>query len=144
MFEQIVVKLARAAVPGMMRPRSGPHTQSADSGRRTTRNSGCRIEHLVERHQEGVEVPNPSCQERLFHKMLQPLRLQPGQLLCVSVVEREQGFSQRFAARYVGWSNGLQLSITHVHWTVGCEQSGQRMLATRDNKLKSRSSGMII
>src|ERR1700730_1889949 len=57
---------------------------------------------LIERQQKGVKVSNPSREKRLPDAMHQPLRLQPGQLLGMGVVECKQGSGERLVRRYPG------------------------------------------
>src|SRR5438552_5903801 len=51
---------------------------------------------LIEGEQEGVDVSNSSRQERLAYGIFQPLRLQPGQLPRMVIVEGKQVSPQRF------------------------------------------------
>jgi hypothetical protein len=56
---------------------------------------------LIEREQEGVEIADPSCEERFTDKVFEPFRLEPGQLLRMRIVEREQGASERAVSQDV-------------------------------------------
>lgn len=60
---------------------------------------------LIERQQEGVEVPDSSRQKCLFNEMLQPRRFEPGQFPRMFVVERKQGLAERCVLRCLGGTN---------------------------------------
>src|SRR5438270_1655142 len=90
MSEQIVVQPARMAVPACG---GGDHNAVHIDKARIARAEPEEIRTvvacvLVERQQEGVEASYSPRQERLFDQMLQPRRLEPGQLLRMVVVER--------------------------------------------------------
>src|SRR5258707_9494674 len=107
MFEQIVIKPARAAAPARRCCDHDPiYIHKAWIVRTEPQEiRAVVVSILIERPQKGVKVSNSSREKRLPDEMHQPLRLQPGQLLGMGVVECKQGSGERLVRRYPGWSN---------------------------------------
>jgi hypothetical protein len=116
MFEQIFIELSRIAAASSRRCHHDPvHIDKVlVAGAKPLEIWTVVFGVLIQRQQKGVEVSDPSRHEGLAHEMLQPLRLKPGQLCSIGVVERQQRPAERLTCRCIRGSDEQWFTIGHA------------------------------